>query len=61
MSTDRQLDKEDVVHTDNGILLSQWNITLFYYYKKEQNLAIFNIDVEGIMLSEINKRKTNTT
>ena len=39
------------MHTHNGILLS---------HKKEWNCAIHStMDLEGIILSEINKRKTN--
>ena len=51
------MDKEDSVcthtHKHNGTLLS---------HEKERNLAIGTrwMDLEGIMLSEISQRKTNT-
>ena len=47
------MDKEEVVHIYNGILLS---------HKKNKILpfAATWMDLEGIMLSEISQRKTNT-
>ena len=49
----RCVDKKVVAHTYNGILLS---------HKKTKILpvAIAWMDLEGIMLSEISQRKTNT-
>ena len=47
------MDKEDVVFTHNRILFS--------YKKKQWNLSICdNIDLEGVTLSAISQRKTNT-
>ena len=50
MSTDRWMDKEDVVHTYSGLLLS---------HKKEWNDAIFsNIeDLEIIILGEVSQKE----
>ena len=45
------MDKEDVVYLYNEILLS---------HKKILPFAITWMDLEGIMLSEISQRKTNT-
>ena len=47
------MDKEDVVYICNGILLS---------HKKNEILPFVKMwmDLEGIMLSEISQRKTNT-
>ena len=48
------MDKEDVVYIYNGILLS---------HKKKNEILPFAamwMDLEGIMLSEIRQRKTNT-
>lgn len=53
MSTDRRINKEDVIYMH----------ILYGIKKKERNLAICNniMDLESIMLTEINhKRKTNT-
>ena len=45
MSIDRGVDKEDMVHTHNGLLLS---------HKKERNNGICsNMPLEIIMLSEV--------
>ena len=48
------MDKEDTVHTHNGILPS---------HKKDKKLpfAATWMDLEIIILSEISQRKTNTT
>ena len=53
MSINKGVDKEDAVHTHNGMLLSHW---------KERNSAIATtwMDLEGIMFSEISQTKTNT-
>ena len=53
VSTAWWMDKEDVVYTLNGILFS---------CKKDEILPVAAtwIDLEGIMLSEIRQRKTNT-
>ena len=47
------MDKEDVVYMYNGILPS---------HKKEWNFAICTawMDLEGIMLSEVSQRKSNS-
>ena len=47
------MDKEDVVHICNGILLS---------HKKDEILPFATtwMDLEGIMLSEISQTKINT-
>ena len=51
MSTDREMDIEDVVHIYNGILLSPKNeITSF--------VATW-MDLETITVSEVRQRKTN--
>ena len=52
MPIDRQMDKEDVVHIYNGILLS---------HKKNGILSFATMwmDLENIMLNEIRQRKTN--
>ena len=49
MSIDRWIDKEDVVHVYNGILLS---------HKKEQNNAICSnmLQLEIIILSEVSQK-----
>ena len=53
MTTDGGMDKEDVVHKYNGLLLS---------HKKERNDAICS-NMDGfktfIKLSEVSQRKTN--
>ena len=53
MLISRGLDKEDVVHTYNRILLS---------HKKKEIVPFAAIwtDLEGIMLCEIRQRKVNT-
>ena len=53
MSINRGMDKEDVVHVYNGIFLA---------IKKNEILppATTWRDLEGIMISEISQRKTNT-
>ena len=53
MSTDRWMDKEDVVHRDNGLLLS---------HKKNEIMpnATTWMQLEIIILSEINHKETNT-
>ena len=52
MFIDGQMDKEEVVHTCNGMLLS---------HKKEWIFPFTTtwLDLEGIMLSEMSQRKTN--
>ena len=53
MSIDRGMDKDDVVHTYNGIRLSH----------KENEIMPFAatwVLLEMIILSEVRKRKTNT-
>ena len=53
MSIDRGIDKDDVAHIYNGILLS--------HKKKEiMPFAVIWTDLEGIMLCEIRQRKANT-
>ena len=47
------MDKEDVVHISNGILLSHKNNEILQF-------AITWMHLEGIMLKEISQRKTNT-
>ena len=54
MSSNRGVDKEDVIHIQNGILLS---------HKKEQNNAICS-NTDGphfIILSEVSQRKAIAT
>ena len=53
MSTDRGMDKEEVVHTRNGILIR---------HKKNEimTFAATWMDREMIILSEVNQKKTNT-
>ena len=46
------MDKEDVAHTGNGILLS--------YKKNEMPFAATWMQLEIIILSEFRKRKTDT-
>ena len=53
MSLDRKMDKEDVVHIHNGILLS-------HKKNKIKPLTTTWMDLEMIILSEVRKRKTNT-
>ena len=53
MSTDRGMDKEDIVHIHNGILLSHKMIEILPFATTWMNLEV-------IMLSEISQRKTNT-
>ena len=50
MSTDRRTDKEDVVHTDSGMLLC---------HEKEQNGAIGRtwMDLETVIQSEISQEE----
>ena len=52
MSFDGGRDKEDVVHTHNGLLLS---------YKKKEILLLApaRMDLESITLSELSQRRTN--
>ena len=52
MSTDRRLDKEDVLHGYNGILFS---------HKKNETMpfAATWMDIGVIVLSEVSQRKTN--
>ena len=51
MSTDRGMDKEDVVHMYNGILLS---------HKKNAVMPFAaSVDRDIILLSEVSQRKTN--
>ena len=54
MSTDRGMDKKDVIATDNGI---------FYYSFIKKNeimpLAAKWMDLEIIILSEVSQRNTN--
>ena len=53
VSINRRIDKKDMIHTHNGILLS---------HKKNKILpfATTLMDLAGILLSEISQRKTNT-
>ena len=58
-STDRWMEKEDVVKTHNETLLShqkEWNNAI--YSNMDINL---HVDLEIIVVSEVRKRKTNTT
>ena len=51
MSTDRQLDSEDVVHIHNGILLS---------YKKKNDIMPFAatwMELETLILSEVSQKE----
>ena len=52
MSIKRGMDKEDVVHIYNGILLS---------HKKERKMpfAATQMDLEIVILSEVRQRKTD--
>ena len=52
MFINRGMDKENVVHIYNGILLS---------HKKEQNWVTCRdvMDLEIVILSEVSQRKTN--
>ena len=53
MFTDGEMDKKDVVHTYNGILLS---------YKKKDKIMSFVatwMDLEIVIQSEVNQRKKN--
>ena len=52
MSTDRGMDKEDVIQIYNGILLN---------HKKNKIMALAAtwMDLEVITLSEVSQRKTN--
>ena len=55
MPIDRRMDKEDVVHIYNGILLS---------HKKKNEIMPFAapwMDLEMIILSEVSQRKKNMT
>ena len=54
MSTDRGMDKEDVVHVYSGILLSQEKNELMPY-------IVPWMDLEIIILSEVSQRKTSIT
>ena len=52
MSTNRGMDKEDVIHIYNGILLS---------HKKIMPFAATWMDLESVIQREVSqKRKTNT-
>ena len=51
MSTDRQLDSDDVVHIHNGILLS---------YKKKNDIMPFAatwMELETLILSEVSQKE----
>ena len=52
MSTDREMDKEDVVHISSGILLS---------HKKEEIMPFATtwMDLDIIIVSEVSQRKTS--
>ena len=53
MSINIEMEKEDVVHVCNGILLS---------HKKEQNIVPFAemwMDLEIVILNELRQRETN--
>ena len=52
MSTDRGMDKEDVVHIYNGILLNHKNEVMSF-------IATW-INLETVIVSKVMKRKTNT-
>ena len=51
MSTDRGMDKEDVVHIYNGILLNHKNEVMSF-------IATW-INLETVIVSNVMKRKTN--
>ena len=53
VSINREMDKEDVVHVCNGILLG---------HKEEQNNAVCSnvMDLEIFTLREVSQRKTDT-
>jgi len=51
MSTDRGMDKEDVVHIYNGILLNHKNEVMSF-------IATW-INLETVIVSKVMKRKTN--
>ena len=53
MSIDRRMDKEDVVHIYNGILLS-------HKKNKIMPFAAMWLDLEIIILSEVSHIETNT-
>ena len=53
MSINRGMDKEDVVHTHNGILLSHEKNEIMPF-------AATWMDLEIIILNEVRMRKTNT-
>ena len=53
VSVNRQMDEEDVVHICNGILSNEKNEILPF--------AATQMDLEGIVLSEISQTKTNDT
>ena len=51
MPINRGMDKEDVVHIYNGILLSR---------KKERNCAIYrDVDLETVIQSEVSQKEKN--
>ena len=52
MTTDREIDQEDVVHVYNGI---QWNITQ-PEKRKEWHLQLIWMDLEIIILSEVKEK-----
>ena len=52
MSIDRGMDKEDVVHIYNGILLNHKNEVMSF-------IATW-INLETVIVSKVMKRKTNT-
>ena len=54
MNTERVMDSENVIHIFNRILLSHKKIKIMPF-------AAASIQLETLILSEVGKKKTNTT